>query len=164
MLNIGLLTPKEVIDAALSTRKKIPLNSLEGFVRQIIGWREFMHGIYRHRGVEIRTENFFNHTRPIPECFYDGTTGIPPIDRIIRQLHDEAYCHHIERLMILGNFMLLCRFDPRSVYKWFMERFIDAVRLGHGPECLRHVPVRRWRHLHHKTLHIRFQLRSQDVR
>lgn len=126
MLNIGLLTPQEIIDAALSTRKKIPLNSLEGFVRQIIGWREFMHGIYKHRGTEIRTTNFFNHTRKIPRSFYDATTGIPPIDRIIRQLLDEAYCHHIERLMILGNFMLLCRFDPDDVYKWFMELFIDA--------------------------------------
>ena len=125
MLNIGLLTPQEVIDAAL-TKKGIPLNSLEGFVRQIIGWREFMHGIYVHRGSEIRTSNFFNHTRPIPQSFYDATTGIPPIDRIIRQLDSEAYCHHIERLMILGNFMLLCRFDPDEVYKWFMELFIDA--------------------------------------
>ncbi|MFK7849591.1 MAG: cryptochrome/photolyase family protein, partial [Akkermansiaceae bacterium] len=126
MLNIGLLTPEDIIDAARSTRKNIPLNSLEGFIRQIIGWREFMHGIYKHRGVEIRTSNFFNHSRPIPKSFYDGTTGIPPIDRIIRQLHTEAYCHHIERLMILGNFMLLCRFDPDAVYKWFMELFIDA--------------------------------------
>jgi len=126
MLNIGLLSPQEIIDTALSTRKKIPLNSLEGFVRQIIGWREFMHGIYKHRGPEIRTTNFFQHTRPIPKSFYDGTTGIPPIDRIIRQLLDEAYCHHIERLMILGNFMLLCRFDPDEVYKWFMELFIDS--------------------------------------
>ena len=65
-------------------------------------------------------------TRPIPKSFYDATTGIPPIDRIIRQLHDEAYCHHIERLMILGNFMLLCRFDPDAVYLWFMEFHIDA--------------------------------------
>jgi deoxyribodipyrimidine photolyase-related protein len=126
MLNIGLLTPQEIIDAALGTRKKIPLNSLEGFIRQIIGWREFMHGIYRHRGVGIRNMNFLKNTRPIPKSFYDGTTGIPPIDRIIRQLNDEAYCHHIERLMILGNFMLLCRFDPNAVYKWFMELFIDA--------------------------------------
>ena len=126
MLNIGLLTPQEVIDAVLSTRRKILINSLEGFIRQIIGWREFMHGIYKHRGSEIRTTNFFNHTRPIPKSFYDATTGIPPIDRIIRQLHDEAYCHHIERLMLLGNFMLLCRFDPRAVYQWFMEFFIDA--------------------------------------
>jgi len=125
MLNIGLLTPQEIIDAALA-EKGIPLNSLEGFIRQIIGWREFMHGIYRHRGSEIRGMNFFNHTRPIPKSFYDATTGIPPIDRIIRQLDGEAYCHHIERLMILGNFMLLCRFDPDAVYKWFMELFIDA--------------------------------------
>ncbi len=126
MLNIGLVTPQQILDAVLATRKKIPLNSLEGFVRQIIGWREFMHGIYRHRGTEIRNMNFFGHTRAIPKSFYDGTTGIPPIDRIVRQLQEEAYCHHIERLMILGNFMLLCRFDPREVYRWFMELFIDA--------------------------------------
>ena len=125
MLNIGLLTPQEIIDSALE-KKGIPLNSLEGFIRQIIGWREFMHGIYKHHGSKIRSMNFFHHTRPIPQSFYDATTGIPPIDRIIRQLHDEAYCHHIERLMILGNFMLLCRFDPNAVYKWFMELFIDA--------------------------------------
>ncbi len=126
MLNIGLLTPQEIIDAALSTRKKIPINSLEGFIRQIIGWREFMHGIYRHKGVEIRNMNFLKNTRPIPKSFYNGTTGIPPIDRVIRQLQGEAYCHHIERLMILGNFMLLCRFRPHEVYKWFMELFIDS--------------------------------------
>ncbi len=126
MLNIGLLTPQEIIDAALSTRKQIPINSLEGFIRQIIGWREFMHGIYIHRGIAIRNGNFLNHTRPIPPSFYDGTTGIPPIDRVIQQLQKEAYCHHIERLMVLGNFMLLCRFHPKEIYKWFMEMFIDA--------------------------------------
>ena len=126
MLNIGLLTPQEIIAAALSSRKQIPINSLEGFIRQIIGWREFMHGIYRHKGVEIRNMNFLKNTRPIPKSFYNGTTGIPPIDRVICQLHDEAYCHHIERLMILGNFMLLCRFRPHDVYKWFMELFIDS--------------------------------------
>lgn len=123
-LNIGLLTPQELVDAALRT--KAPLASLEGFIRQVIGWREFMHGIYRHRGTQIRNLNFFHHTRPIPKAFYDATTGIPPIDRIIRQLHEEAYCHHIERLMVLGNFMLLCRFDPHEVYRWFTELFIDA--------------------------------------
>ncbi|MCE2959338.1 MAG: cryptochrome/photolyase family protein [Akkermansiaceae bacterium] len=126
MLNIGLLTPQEIVDAAVAHQDHVPLNSLEGFIRQIIGWREFMHGVYLHRGTEIRNLNFFGHTRPIPKSFYDATTDIPPIDRIIRQLHDEAYCHHIERLMILGNFMLLCRFDPNQVYKWFMELFIDA--------------------------------------
>ncbi len=126
MLNIGLLTPHEIIDAALSRKDHTPINSLEGFIRQIIGWREFMHGIYRHRGTEIRNSNHFHHTRPIPRSFYDATTGIPPVDRIIRQLHAEAYCHHIERLMVLGNFMLLCRFHPTAVCHWFMEFFIDA--------------------------------------
>lgn len=126
MLNIGLLTPQEIVDAALAHQDRVPLNSLEGFIRQVIGWREFMHGVYLHRGTEIRNLNFFHHTRPIPKSFYDATTGIPCIDRIIRQLHDEAYCHHIERLMVLGNFMLLCRFDPNEVYRWFMELFIDA--------------------------------------
>jgi deoxyribodipyrimidine photolyase-related protein len=126
MLNIGLLTPQEIVDAALAHQDRVPLNSLEGFIRQIIGWREFMHGVYLHRGTEIRNLNFFQHTRPVPKSFYDATTGIPPIDRIIRQLQDEAYCHHIERLMILGNFMLLCRFNPHAVYQWFMEFFIDA--------------------------------------
>ncbi|MBC7979522.1 MAG: cryptochrome/photolyase family protein [Armatimonadetes bacterium] len=125
-LNIGLLSPEEIIHAALSAKHNIPLNSLEGFIRQIIGWREFMHGIYVHRGTEIRICNFFAFTRPMPTTFYDGTTGIPPIDRIIRQLKNEAYCHHIERLMVLGNFMLLCRIKPDDVYKWFMEFFIDA--------------------------------------
>lgn len=126
VLNVGLLTPQEIIDAALAVQDRVPLNSLEGFIRQVIGWREFMHGIYKHRGTAIRKINFFQHTRPIPKAFYDATTGIVPIDRIIRQLGDEAYCHHIERLMILGNFMLLCRFDPDEVYRWFMELFIDA--------------------------------------
>ena len=110
----------------LSPKRDVPINSIEGFIRQIIGWREFMHGIYKHRGVEIRNMNFLDHQRSIPKSFYDGTTGIPPIDRIIRQLKTEAYCHHIERLMLLGNFMLLCRFRPEAVYKWFMELFIDA--------------------------------------
>ncbi len=125
-LNIGLLTPQEIISTTLAHSKNIPLNSLEGFIRQIIGWREFMHGIYKHRGTSIRNSNFFHHTTPVPPSFYNATTGIPPIDRIIRQLLDEAYCHHIERLMILGNFMLLCRFHPTAIYKWFMELFIDA--------------------------------------
>ena len=101
MLNIGLLTPQEIIYAALAEEDRIPLNSLEGFIRQIIGWREFMHGVYRHRGTNIRKLNFLEHTRSIPKSFYNATTGIPPIDRIIRQLQDEAYCHHIERLMVL---------------------------------------------------------------
>ena len=128
MLNIGLITPKEVINSCLSYTKKhnIPINSTEGFVRQIIGWREFIRGVYETRGSEERTTNFWAFKKKIPTSFYNGTTGIPPIDQTIKKVLQTGYCHHIERLMILSNFMLLCEFDPDEVYKWFMELFIDA--------------------------------------
>ena len=128
MLNVGLLTPQEIIDACITYTHKnnIPINSTEGFVRQIIGWREFMRGMYEARGRDQRTQNFWNFTRKIPPSFYNGTTGIPPIDITIKKVLQTGYCHHIERLMVLGNFMLLCEFDPKEVYRWFMELFIDA--------------------------------------
>ncbi len=125
-LNIGLLDPQDVIDRVMARSDRVPMNSLEGFIRQVIGWREFMHGIYQFRGTEIRNGNFWNFERPLPRSFYDGTTGIPPVDRVIRQLLDDGYCHHIERLMVLGNFMLLCRIKPDDVYRWFMELFVDS--------------------------------------
>jgi deoxyribodipyrimidine photolyase-related protein len=128
-LNIGLITPDEVVEAALDASEKnpaIPLNSLEGFIRQIIGWREFMRIIYLRHGTMERKENFWNFTREMPRAFYDGTTGIPPVDHTIQALLEDGYTHHIERLMILGNFMLLCRIHPDAVYRWFMELYIDA--------------------------------------
>ena len=128
MMNIGLLPPLEVLDAALEYGAKydVPLNSLEGFVRQIMGWREFIRGMYEVKGVQSRTRNYWNFKRKIPGSFYDGSTGIEPIDTTIKKILKTGYCHHIERLMILGNFMLLCEFDPDEVYRWFMELFIDA--------------------------------------
>jgi deoxyribodipyrimidine photolyase-related protein len=126
MLNIGLLDPQDVVGRILARADRVPLNSLEGIVRQIVGWREFIRGVYQHRGVEIRNGNFWNFTRPMPRSFYDATTGIPPVDRVIRQLLEDGYCHHIERLMVLGNFMLLCRIKPDDVYRWFMEMFVDS--------------------------------------
>jgi deoxyribodipyrimidine photolyase-related protein len=128
MLNIGLLTPAEVLDAALvyASENDIPLQSLEGFVRQIIGWREFIRLVYLREGPKQRTNNYWGFTRKIPAAFYTGHTGIEPIDIVIRKTLESGYCHHIERLMVLGNFMLLCEFDPDEVYRWFMELFIDA--------------------------------------
>ncbi|WP_020531820.1 cryptochrome/photolyase family protein [Flexithrix dorotheae] len=128
MLNVGLLTPDFVIDEALDYAKssEIPINSLEGFIRQLIGWREFIRGIYEAKGNEQRTKNFWNFSRKIPKGFYTGSTGIPPIDHTIKKILHTGYCHHIERLMVLGNFMMLCEFDPDEVYRWFMELFIDA--------------------------------------
>ncbi len=128
LMNVGLLTPKYVIDTALAfaSAHKIPLNNVEGFVRQIIGWREFMHLVYYQIGGEQRTKNFWGFSRKIPASFWDGSTGIEPIDTVIKEVLRTGYCHHIERLMIVGNFMLLCEFDPNEVYRWFMELFIDS--------------------------------------
>ena len=128
MLNVGMLSPAQIIEEALDYAEKnnVPINSLEGFVRQIIGWREFIRGVYQQKGVAQRTRNFWQFKRRIPSSFYDGTTGIEPIDITIKKVLKTGYCHHIERLMVLGNFMALCEFDPNEVYKWFMEMFIDA--------------------------------------
>ena len=127
-MNIGLLTPNEVVKASLdfSDHHSIPLNSLEGFIRQIIGWREFIRGIYEVKGIYQRTRNHWNFTKKIPEEFYSGNTGIDPVDDTINNIMKYAYSHHIERLMILGNIMCLLRYDPDEVYKWFMELFIDS--------------------------------------
>ena len=128
MLNVGLLTPQFIIDEALqyASNHEIPLNSLEGFIRQIIGWREFIRAVYQLKGSEERTKNYWKFTRKIPPSFWTGSTGIEPIDITIKRVLETGYCHHIERLMVLGNFMLLCEFDPDEVYRWFMELFVDA--------------------------------------
>lgn len=128
MMNVGLINPLEVIQRAIkyANEHDIAINSLEGFVRQILGWREFIRGMYEVKGSFSRTKNFWDFQRKIPSSFYDGTTGIEPIDTTIKKVLKTGYCHHIERLMVLGNFMLLCEFDPDEVYRWFMELFIDA--------------------------------------
>lgn len=128
MLNAGLLTPQQVLDRVIvfAAKKNTPLNSVEGFIRQVIGWREFIRGVYQSAGTKQRTTNYWGFTRKIPPSFYDGTTGIVPVDTAIKKLLQTGYNHHIERLMVLSNFMLLCEFDPDEVYRWFMEMYIDA--------------------------------------
>ena len=122
LINAGLLLPNDVVSKALTfaDRENVPINSTEGFVRQIIGWREFIRGMYECKGSYSRTKNYWNFTRKIPASFYDGTTGIEPVDEVIKRVLRTGYCHHIERLMVLGNFMMLCEFDPDEVYRWFM--------------------------------------------
>lgn len=128
LLNVGLINIKDLIEVSLDYSKKndIPINSTEGFIRQLIGWREFIRGVYQVKGSFERTNNFWGFKRKIPKSFYDGTTGIDPLDSSIKKVSDTGYIHHIERLMIVGNFMLLCEFDPDEVYRWFMELFIDS--------------------------------------
>ena len=128
LLNVGFLTPKSIIEKTIDFAKKnnIPLNSLEGFVRQILGWREFIRGVYLYKGSFERNQNFWNHQNPLPKSFYIGETGIPPIDITIKKILKTGYAHHIERLMLLSNFMNLCKIHPHQIYQWFMEMFIDA--------------------------------------
>lgn len=127
-LNIGLLNPQQIIDKTLRAAEKnnIPINSLEGFIRQVVGWREFIRIVYEREGRKQRTTNYWNFKRKIPAAFWIGETGIHPIDTVIKRVLQTGYSHHIERLMVLGNFMLLCEFDPDEVYKWFMEMYIDS--------------------------------------
>jgi len=126
MLNIGLVTPEQIIKQVISVSERVSLNSLEGFVRQVIGWRDFIRLVYIHAGSRQRTTNAWNLSRPLPASFYSGSTGITPFDQSVKRSLKFAYCHHIERLMVLGNFMVLCDIHPDAVYQWFMELFIDS--------------------------------------
>ena len=128
LINIGIISVAEVIEKTIEvfSRANIAINSVEGFIRQIIGWREFMRALYYVRGSKDRGSNFFKHTNKLPQSFWDGTTGIDPVDQTIKKIIQTGYCHHIERLMVLGNFMLLLEIDPNEVYQWFMTFFVDA--------------------------------------
>lgn len=126
-INMGLITPEEVVELALAYAEANDVHypSVEGFIRQIIGWREFMRGIYHEFDDKLQA-NHFGHTRRMKACWYDGTTGIPPLDDSIKKVLKYGYSHHIERLMVLGNIMLLCELHPDDVYKWFMEMYVDS--------------------------------------
>jgi deoxyribodipyrimidine photolyase-related protein len=134
-LNSGLLTPDEVIKETLSYAKKnkIPLGSLEGFIRQIIGWREFIRGIYQNYSEKQDSTNFWNHQNKLSPNWYKGDTGIPPLDETLRRVILRGYAHHIERLMILGSLMLLLEIEPKEAHRWFMELFIDSSDWVMGP-------------------------------
>ena len=126
-MNIGLLTPREVINTTLSFSKDnyIGLNSLEGFIRQILGWREYIRGIYLSNGKFQKSSNYFEISNDLPQSFY-SRISLAPVDNSIKKANSYAYLHHIERLMIIGNIMLLLEIDPVKVNRWFMELFIDS--------------------------------------
>ena len=127
-LNLGLLTPEEVISECLKYFKKkgAPLNSIEGFIRQIIGWREFIRGIYQMKGETQQSVNFWKHKKKLSDSWYEGTTGIIPLDDCIKSTIKDGYHHHIPRLMIISNLMNMCEVSPDEIYKWFMEMYIDS--------------------------------------
>tara|TARA_B110000483_G_scaffold238786_1_gene316017 strand:- start:396 stop:1895 length:1500 start_codon:yes stop_codon:yes gene_type:complete len=130
-LNSGLLDPMECIVDAISEYNKpernIPLNSLEGFVRQILGWREFIRGVYWENMPQYKDANFWSHNKSLTSSWYDGTTGIPPLDDAIKDSLKYGYTHHINRLMIISNMMNLVGLNPNEIYKWFMEMYVDSA-------------------------------------
>ena len=127
LLNTGLLTPNEILDKIKGYEDKININSLEGFVRQVIGWREFIRGIYQLKEKSFIEKNYFNNSRKMKKSWYEGTTGIDPLDDAIKKASQLGWSHHIERLMIIANLMNLCQIRPRQVFKWFMEFYVDSA-------------------------------------
>ncbi|MEM9378219.1 MAG: cryptochrome/photolyase family protein, partial [Pseudomonadota bacterium] len=137
-LNIGLLDPLDMclrVEAAYRAGDA-PLNAAEGFIRQIIGWREYVRGIYWLRGPSYVEENFFDASRPLPEFYWTGETELACIKAAVTQTHDEAYAHHIQRLMVTGNFAMLAGVDPRHVHEWYLAVYADAYEWVELPNTL----------------------------
>ena len=127
-MNLGIITPQQIITKAkdYAEANDIPLNSLEGFVRQIIGWREFIRGVYQNFSEKMINSNYWNHNRKLSEAWYTGDTGIEPLDDAIKGALEFGYTHHINRLMVLASIMNMSRIHPSEIYKWFMEMFVDS--------------------------------------
>ena len=130
-LNIKLLSPKEVVDAAIAAYyqrpNEIEYHQLEGFVRQIIGWREYMRGIYWLKMPHYARLNFFDHHAKLPNWYWTGKTKMNCLRQSIQQSLQYAYAHHIQRLMVTGNFALLAGVDPDEVDAWYLGIYIDAI-------------------------------------
>ena len=129
-INLGLLTPEEVCLRAIAEwskrPKEVPLQSIEGFIRQILGWREFMHHAYVDFREMWRSANGLAHEANLPAMYWSGETKMACISRVVKKVRATGYAHHIERLMVLGNFALLLEVVPQQVDAWFLEAFVDA--------------------------------------
>ncbi|HEY9876992.1 MAG TPA: cryptochrome/photolyase family protein [Leptolyngbyaceae cyanobacterium] len=129
-LNLGLLHPLEVVHAAERAYREDPdayeLNSIEGFIRQILGWREYMHGIYLYMDEDYPERNGFNHTQPLPDFYWTGETQMNCLHHVLSQVKETGYAHHIQRLMVLNNFALITGISPQALQDWFHAAFIDG--------------------------------------
>ena len=130
-INMGLLHPKEVVEVALEhyydKKNKIPLNSIEGFVRQIIGWREFMKRVYDYKMPAFKTENKLDAQTPLPTFYWTGETKMNCLSQCLKQLKETGHTHHIQRLMVLGNFAQLAGVNPQELTDWFTATYVDAL-------------------------------------
>ena len=137
-INAGLLDP---LDACRRAEKAwrdgdAPLNAVEGFIRQIIGWREFIRGIYWREGADYTARNFFGATRSLPEFYWSADTDMACVSAVVRQTREEAYAHHIQRLMVTGTFALIAGIDPKDVHEWYLAVYADAYEWVEAPNVI----------------------------
>ncbi|WP_251331064.1 cryptochrome/photolyase family protein [Haloplanus pelagicus] len=137
-LNLGLLGPQEVIDAAVDAweRDAAPIESVEGFVRQVLGWREFMRHAYRRTMPDLVETDLLDRSRDLPPLYYDGETEMRCLDAAVSHVYERGYAHHIERLMVLSNFALVFGADPHELTEWFHFGFVDAFHWVTAPNVL----------------------------
>ncbi|NKX29037.1 cryptochrome/photolyase family protein [Rhodobacteraceae bacterium R_SAG6] len=137
-LNIGLLSPLEVCEAAEAEWQagRAPLNAVEGFIRQILGWREFVRGIYFIEGEDYPSRNALGQTRALPPLYWGAETEMQCLSQVVRQTQEEAYAHHIQRLMVTGNFALLAGVDPAEVHDWYLAVYADAFEWVEAPNTV----------------------------
>ena len=127
-LNLGLLTAAEACAAVLAAagRADVPMASVEGFVRQLLGWREFLRHVYRREMPDLRAANVLGHEAPLPAFYWTGETRMRCLGEAVRQVVETGHTHHIQRLMVLGSFALLAGVEPGAVNDWFLEMYVDA--------------------------------------
>lgn len=137
-LNIKLISPKEIIKNVIKyyLKNNIPLSSIEGFIRQILGWREYIRGVYWAKMPNYLKNNFFNHNNKLPNYFWDGNTKMNCMNYVLKQSLNFSYAHHIQRLMIIGNFLLLSNISVKEIHKWFLGVYIDAFEWVELPNTL----------------------------
>ena len=137
-LNIGLLDPLEVCEAAADAwaAGDVPINAAEGFIRQIIGWREYVRGIYFLEGPDYPERNGLEHDRPLPDLYWGGDTQMNCLSKAVAQTRDEAYAHHIQRLMVTGNFGLLAGVNPTELHEWYLAVYADAFEWVEAPNTV----------------------------
>ena len=137
-INAGLLDPLEVCEAveAAWTAGHAPINAAEGFIRQIIGWREYMRGIYFREGPDYTNRNTLGHGRALPPVYWGGKTKMRCMAQVVGQTRAEAYAHHIQRLMVTGNFALLAGIDPHEVHEWYLAVYADAYEWVEAPNVI----------------------------
>ncbi len=137
-LNLKLLSPREVIQAAVQAWRGglVPINSVEGFVRQILGWREYVRGIYWREMPNYLTRNVLEAHQPLPRFYWTGDTDMVCLHHAISQTLDYGYAHHIQRLMVTGLFALMLGIEPRQLHEWYLAIYVDAVEWVEAPNTI----------------------------